>query len=56
MVMMIAPGVFDTFILQGIPDEAPRRPAYILYPSRLGDPAEYAELAAHIAPTLYHQL
>jgi NAD(P)-dependent dehydrogenase (short-subunit alcohol dehydrogenase family) len=48
-VMTIAPGLFDTPLLAGLPDEA--RAALgeqVPHPHRLGRPDEYAELAAHI--------
>jgi 3-hydroxyacyl-CoA dehydrogenase/3-hydroxy-2-methylbutyryl-CoA dehydrogenase len=48
-VMTIAPGLFDTPLLAGLPDEA--RVALgeqVPHPHRLGRPGEYAELAAHI--------
>ena len=48
-VMTIAPGTFDTPLLGALPPEA--REALgeqIPFPSRLGDPAEFAALAAHI--------
>ncbi len=49
-VCTIAPGTFDTPLLAGLPDQA--REALgeqIPHPSRLGDPAEFALLACHIA-------
>ena len=49
-VMTIAPGTFDTPMLALLPEE--NRVALgdaIPFPSRLGDPSEYAELVAHIA-------
>ena len=49
-VVTIAPGTFDTPMLAALPEE--RRQALaatIPFPSRLGDPAEFAALAAHIA-------
>jgi NAD(P)-dependent dehydrogenase (short-subunit alcohol dehydrogenase family) len=48
-VVSIAPGLFDTPLLDGLP-EAVRGAlaASVPYPSRLGDPAEYASLLAHI--------
>ena len=49
-VCTIAPGTFDTPLLAGLPEEA--RTALgqqIPFPSRLGDPAEFAALACHIA-------
>jgi NAD(P)-dependent dehydrogenase (short-subunit alcohol dehydrogenase family) len=48
-VMTIAPGLFDTPLLAGLPEEA--RAALgeqVPHPHRLGHPGEYAELAAHI--------
>jgi 3-hydroxyacyl-CoA dehydrogenase / 3-hydroxy-2-methylbutyryl-CoA dehydrogenase len=49
-VCTIAPGTFDTPLLAGLPE--PAREALgqqIPHPSRLGDPAEFAALACHIA-------
>jgi NAD(P)-dependent dehydrogenase (short-subunit alcohol dehydrogenase family) len=49
-VCTIAPGLFDTPLLAALPEEA--RTALgetIPFPSRLGQPAEYAALACHIA-------
>ena len=46
----IAPGTFDTPLLAALPEDA--REALgrqIPHPSRLGDPAEFAALACHIA-------
>ncbi|CAN5290446.1 3-hydroxyacyl-CoA dehydrogenase [soil metagenome] len=48
-VMTIAPGLFDTPMLQGLP--APARQslgAQVPMPSRLGDPSEYAALVQHV--------
>jgi NAD(P)-dependent dehydrogenase (short-subunit alcohol dehydrogenase family) len=48
-VMTIAPGLFNTPLLAGLPEEA--RVALgeqVPHPHRLGRPDEYAELAAHI--------
>jgi NAD(P)-dependent dehydrogenase (short-subunit alcohol dehydrogenase family) len=48
-VVAIAPGLFDTPLLAGLP--APAREALagsVPYPKRLGDPAEYAALVEHI--------
>jgi NAD(P)-dependent dehydrogenase (short-subunit alcohol dehydrogenase family) len=48
-VVTIAPGLFDTPLLAALPEEA--RTALggsIPFPKRLGLPAEYAQLAAHI--------
>ncbi len=49
-VCTIAPGTFDTPLLAALPE--PAREALgqqVPFPSRLGDPAEYAALACHIA-------
>jgi NAD(P)-dependent dehydrogenase (short-subunit alcohol dehydrogenase family) len=49
-VCTIAPGLFDTPLLAGLPDEARQAlGAQIPFPSRLGRPAEYAKLACHVA-------
>lgn len=48
-VATIAPGIFDTPLLAALP--APAREALgeqVPFPSRLGDPAEFASLALHI--------
>jgi len=48
-VMTIAPGLFDTPMLQGLPESARQSlGAQVPHPSRLGSPTEYAALAAHI--------
>jgi 3-hydroxyacyl-CoA dehydrogenase / 3-hydroxy-2-methylbutyryl-CoA dehydrogenase len=48
-VVTIAPGLFDTPLLAALPEESRQAlGAGIPFPSRLGDPAEYAELAAAI--------
>lgn len=48
-VVTIAPGMFATPILQGLTDEARGSlEEQIPHPSRLGRPAEYADLVAHI--------
>jgi NAD(P)-dependent dehydrogenase (short-subunit alcohol dehydrogenase family) len=48
-VMAIAPGIFDTPMLAGLPEKARRSLAQqVPYPSRLGRPEEYAALAQHI--------
>jgi NAD(P)-dependent dehydrogenase (short-subunit alcohol dehydrogenase family) len=45
----IAPGLFDTPLLAALPEEARQKlGAGVPYPQRLGQPAEYAELACHI--------
>ena len=49
-VCTIAPGLFDTPLLAGLPEAA--RAALgqqVPFPPRLGDPSEYALLACHIA-------
>ncbi|MBB5515648.1 NAD(P)-dependent dehydrogenase (short-subunit alcohol dehydrogenase family) [Rubricella aquisinus] len=49
-VMAIAPGLFLTPMLKSLPEEAQASlGAQVPFPSRLGDPAEYAALVAHIA-------
>jgi 3-hydroxyacyl-CoA dehydrogenase/3-hydroxy-2-methylbutyryl-CoA dehydrogenase len=48
-VCAIAPGIFDTPMLGGLPDEVrDALAAAIPFPSRLGRPEEYAALAAHL--------
>lgn len=48
-VCTIAPGLFRTPMLEGLPQEVQASlGAQVPYPSRLGDPAEYAALARHI--------
>ncbi|MCB9420254.1 MAG: 3-hydroxyacyl-CoA dehydrogenase [Ardenticatenaceae bacterium] len=48
-VMTIAPGIFDTPMLAGLPEKARLSLGeQVPFPSRLGDPAEYAALAQHI--------
>lgn len=48
-VVTIAPGVFDTSMLAGLPEAARQSLGQqVPFPSRLGRPAEYAALAAHI--------
>jgi NAD(P)-dependent dehydrogenase (short-subunit alcohol dehydrogenase family) len=48
-VMTIAPGLFDTPMLAGLPEPARQSlGAQVPHPSRLGDPAEYAALVQHI--------
>jgi NAD(P)-dependent dehydrogenase (short-subunit alcohol dehydrogenase family) len=49
-VCTIAPGLFDTPLLAGLPDEAREAlGAQVPHPPRLGRPEEYAQLACHIA-------
>ncbi|MEV0109518.1 SDR family NAD(P)-dependent oxidoreductase [Nocardia sp. NPDC050799] len=48
-VCTIAPGLFDTPILARVPDDVRERlAASVPHPARLGDPVEFADLAAHI--------
>ena len=48
-VMTIAPGLFDTPMLAGLPDAAREALGNVTpYPSRLGNPEEYADLVEHI--------
>jgi NAD(P)-dependent dehydrogenase (short-subunit alcohol dehydrogenase family) len=48
-VMAIAPGLFRTPMLAGLPEDAQASlGAQVPHPSRLGDPAEYAALVRHI--------
>jgi NAD(P)-dependent dehydrogenase (short-subunit alcohol dehydrogenase family) len=48
-VCTILPGLFHTPMFDGLPDDARRAlAASVPFPSRLGDPSEYAALACHI--------
>lgn len=48
-VVGIAPGLFATPLLAGLPDEAMKQlAATVPFPSRLGEPAEFAALALHM--------
>jgi 3-hydroxyacyl-CoA dehydrogenase / 3-hydroxy-2-methylbutyryl-CoA dehydrogenase len=48
-VMTIAPGTFDTPLLGALPEEARTELGQAIpFPSRLGEPAEFAALAVHI--------
>jgi NAD(P)-dependent dehydrogenase (short-subunit alcohol dehydrogenase family) len=48
-VVTIAPGLFNTPLFSTLPDDAIKSlGAQVPHPSRLGDPAEYASLAAYI--------
>ncbi len=48
-VCSILPGLFQTPMFAGLPDEAKKSlAATVPFPSRLGDPSEYAALAVHI--------
>jgi NAD(P)-dependent dehydrogenase (short-subunit alcohol dehydrogenase family) len=49
-VCTIAPGLFDTPLLAGLPEESRRAlGAQVPFPPRLGRPDEYAALACHVA-------
>ncbi|MFI0847297.1 3-hydroxyacyl-CoA dehydrogenase [Mesorhizobium sp. IMUNJ 23232] len=49
-VMTIAPGIFKTPMMAGMPQEVQDSlGAAVPFPSRLGEPSEYAALAVHIA-------
>ncbi len=49
-VMTIAPGIFMTPMMAGLPEKAQASLAQqVPFPSRLGDPSEYAHLVCHIA-------
>jgi NAD(P)-dependent dehydrogenase (short-subunit alcohol dehydrogenase family) len=53
-VLAIAPGLFDTPLLAMLPDEARNALAEsVNFPKRLGNPAEFGELVAHIASNSY---
>jgi NAD(P)-dependent dehydrogenase (short-subunit alcohol dehydrogenase family) len=48
-VVTIAPGLFDTPLLAGLPEDVKKvLGAQVPFPPRLGSPAEYAALAKHI--------
>jgi NAD(P)-dependent dehydrogenase (short-subunit alcohol dehydrogenase family) len=48
-VMTIAPGLFDTPMMAGLPDQVRTDlAATVPFPPRLGNPAEYADLVEHI--------
>jgi NAD(P)-dependent dehydrogenase (short-subunit alcohol dehydrogenase family) len=48
-VVTIAPGLFDTPLLAGLPEEARSAlGAQVPHPARLGAPAEYGALAVHV--------
>lgn len=48
-VMTIAPGIFDTPMMAGLPEAARQSLGQqVPFPSRLGRPGEYAALAQHI--------
>jgi len=53
-VVSIAPGLFDTPLLAMLPEEARAALAEsVNFPKRLGNPAEYGELVAHLAANSY---
>ncbi|MBL4659216.1 MAG: SDR family NAD(P)-dependent oxidoreductase [Alcanivoracaceae bacterium] len=53
-VMTIAPGVFMTPMVAGMPDEVKASlGAAVPFPSRLGNPAEFADTMAHIIENTY---
>ncbi|MEV4420346.1 SDR family NAD(P)-dependent oxidoreductase [Patulibacter sp. NPDC049589] len=48
-VVTIAPGLFDTPMMSGLPEQVRTDlAATVPFPSRLGDPAEYADLVEHV--------
>jgi NAD(P)-dependent dehydrogenase (short-subunit alcohol dehydrogenase family) len=48
-VMTIAPGIFDTPLMEGLPEQVRHSLGQqVPFPARLGRPEEFAELAAHI--------
>ena len=48
-VCTIAPGLFNTPMMAGLPEEARQSLGHqVPFPPRLGEPSEYAQLAAHI--------
>ena len=53
-VMTIAPGVFDTPMMQGLPDAARTSlEATVPHPARLGRPEEFAALVGHVIENDY---
>lgn len=53
-VMTIAPGVFETPMMAGLPEKAQEElKASVPYPKRLGSPKEFANLVAHIIENAY---
>ena len=53
-VCAIAPGIFATPMLRGLPPEVQDGlAAEVTFPPRLGDPAEFARMAAHIVENAY---
>jgi NAD(P)-dependent dehydrogenase (short-subunit alcohol dehydrogenase family) len=52
-VMAIAPGIFGTPMLSGLPDDVQASLGQqVPFPARLGDPDEYAKLVLHIADNM----
>jgi NAD(P)-dependent dehydrogenase (short-subunit alcohol dehydrogenase family) len=52
-VMAIAPGIFGTPMLFGLPDEVQKSLGQqVPFPPRLGDPAEFAKLVLHMADNM----
>ena len=48
-ILTIAPGIFDTPMLQGLPEEVKQSLGnQVPFPSRLGRPSEFAMLAQHM--------
>lgn len=53
-VMTIAPGIFATPMMAGLPEKAQEQlKASVPYPKRLGEPSEFAKLVAHIIENAY---
>ena len=53
-VVCIAPGIFRTPMMAALPDETQKSlGAAVPFPSRLGDPSEYAKLVMHIVDNPY---
>ncbi|MCG8422381.1 MAG: 3-hydroxyacyl-CoA dehydrogenase [Proteobacteria bacterium] len=53
-VVTIAPGVFDTPMMAGLPESARQALAKdVVFPKRLGEPSEYADLVAAIVSSPY---
>jgi NAD(P)-dependent dehydrogenase (short-subunit alcohol dehydrogenase family) len=53
-VVTIAPGIFDTPMLAGLPeDKRAALAADVVFPKRLGDPAEYGAMVAAVVETGY---
>lgn len=50
----VAPGLFETSLLEGIPEKGRRAlESALLYPGRMGDPQEFAVLVKHIIENPY---